>query len=137
MRREQEGFQHRNEILEILARRRVSDLTTTARALVMDTIQVLRLTTHADTSDVAEEWVANMLLQTKGDSLSELKSITDSKGSANSMHKLVFADVRGEATRERILAHVRKQASGSAALLRLWRCAQARPRRHALACKHG
>ena len=63
MRREQEGFQHRNEILEILARRRVSDLTTTARALVMDTIQVLRLTTHADTSDVAEEWVANMLLQ--------------------------------------------------------------------------
>merc|ERR1711871_1501721 len=57
-----------------------------------------------------EEFVKNIILNTKLDDLSELKSLTDSKGDFNSMHKLVFIDIRTSCVRSAILKHIAENA---------------------------
>ncbi|GBG24604.1 Hypothetical Protein FCC1311_008232 [Hondaea fermentalgiana] len=105
----------RSELLDILARRRISDLNLASRAVVLDVIQGLRLSIHPDTAKEAQEWIFNLLSTVRGDDLSELKQLVDNKGSAESMHKLVFDHVVDTTMREKILQHFRKQASIQAA----------------------
>jgi hypothetical protein len=107
----------RSGLMEILCVRRVSDLNLAARAVVLDIIQGLRMTLHPDTEREAQEWVANLLLTVKGDELSDLKQLVDNKGSAESMHKLIYVDITSAALRARILEHFKKQASIQAAQL--------------------
>lgn len=52
----------------------------------------------------------NIILKTQQDDLSELKTLSDSKGTINSMHKLIYQDIRDKKTREEILEHIEKQA---------------------------
>ena len=101
----------RSDIMELLSRKRVSDLSTAARVIVLDTIQGLRLTAHPQFGLSAEKWIENILLKTRGDALSDLKSLMDNKGSVLSMHKLVYEDVQSSDIRENILSHIRKQAA--------------------------
>ena len=50
-------------------------------------------------------------LNTKGDDLSELKSLTDSKGDTNSLHKLIYMDIQSKVIRDEIIAYINRQAS--------------------------
>lgn len=43
-----------------------------------------------------------IIFKTKGDELSELKSLTDAKGDIHSLHKLVYRDIKDLATREEV-----------------------------------
>lgn len=43
-----------------------------------------------------------MILKTKGDNLSELKSLTDAKGDFHSIHKLVYQDIKDTTIREEV-----------------------------------
>ncbi len=81
---------NRTKLLTILAIDRVSELNVTARAMLLDALQRMKLSAHP----MAEVFVRNIILKTKIDELSELKSITDSKGDINSMHKLIYIDIR-------------------------------------------
>ena len=54
-------------------------------------------------------------MKTKEDDLSELKSLTDSKGDFNSMHKLIYVDIRNETIKNEILQYILKQAEIQAA----------------------
>ena len=43
-----------------------------------------------------------MILKTKGDDLSDLKSLTDAKGDFHSIHKLVYKDIKDASIREEV-----------------------------------
>jgi len=101
----------RSQLMNIFAQRRVSDLSLGARAVVLDTIQALRLTKNPDTAEEAQRWILDLLTTVKGDELSELKTLIDGKGSAESMHKLIYEHVQKEAIRSQILRHFSVQAS--------------------------
>ena len=51
---------------------------------------------HISAHVQSEEFVRTIIKNTKLDDLSELKSLTDSKGDFNSMHKLVYIDIRSQ-----------------------------------------
>jgi len=95
---------NRNALVELLARNRIADLTTAARASVLDALQVVGLMRNPYTMQAVSSLAANILLSTVGAHLSDLKSITDNKASVNSMHKLVYNDV-SEETRRVLLEH--------------------------------
>ena len=59
----------------------------------------------------AEHWVRNIILSTHQDELSELKTMTDSKGDYFCMNKLIYDDIRSETVRQDILTHFRKEAA--------------------------
>eukprot|EP01033_Poteriospumella_lacustris_P011058 gene11060-7871_t len=64
-----------------------------------------------------EEFIKNIFISTKGDDLSELKCLMDSKGDLFSMHYLVFVQLRNPSVRQSILDHIAKQAKIQGALL--------------------
>lgn len=96
----------RSELLELLAVRRLDELHVQSRAALLDALQRLRLTAHPR----AEEFVRRVFLRTFGKQLAMLKCALDAKGSAQSLHKLVFTDVRSPAVRNDILRHFAEQA---------------------------
>lgn len=50
----------------------------------------------------SEAYAKKIILKTKGDELSELKSLTDAKGDIHSLHKLVYRDIKDVAIREEV-----------------------------------
>jgi len=99
--------QHRTEFIELLTVERLSDLTVPSRVVVLHALQMMKLPANAK----AEYWVRNVILNTRQDDLSELKSLTDSKGDYFSMTKLIFDGIRSETVRQDILTHFRKEAA--------------------------
>ena len=106
---------NRTDLIEVLAVTRISELDIPERAMVLDALQQMKLTAHRQ----AEKWVRNIILSTLGDSLSELKTLMDAKGDFQSLHKLIFDDIRSERVRHEILVHIRKQAQVQAAHMKL------------------
>ena len=102
---------NRTKLLQTLAIDRVSELNINARAMLLDGLQRMRLSAHHK----AEEYVKNIIMKTKEDDLSELKSMTDSKGNIETMHKLIYIDIRKEEIRKDILQYILKQAEIQAA----------------------
>lgn len=97
---------HRTKLLTLLAVNRVTELSSASRAMLLDGFQRMKLSAHPQ----AEQWAQSIILKTKGDNLSELKSLTDCKGDFNSMHKLIYWDVRNAAVKSEILKHIETQA---------------------------
>jgi len=58
----------------------------------------------------AEHWVRNVILSTKQDDLSDLKTLTDAKGDYFCMNKLIYEDIRSDMVRQDILKHIDKEA---------------------------
>lgn len=104
---------HRTKLLHLLARERIHDLNVRSRAVLLDSMQ--RLGVSAQSS--LEEFIKNIFISTKGDDLSELKCLMDSKGDLFSMHYLVFVQLRNPSVRQSILDHIAKQAKIQGALL--------------------
>jgi hypothetical protein len=98
---------NRTKLLQLLAVERVTELTTASRAMLLDGFQRMKLSAHPQ----CEQWALSIVLKTRGDGLSELKSLTDSKGDFNSMHKLVYWDIRNAKVKEDILKHIAVQAN--------------------------
>ncbi|CAM9845524.1 unnamed protein product [Sphacelaria rigidula] len=106
---------HRTRLLDLLAVTRVAELNITSRAIVLDALQQMKLSAHRK----SEYYAKNVILKTKGDELSELKSLTDYKGDVHSLHKLVYQDIKDVAVREEVLRHIAKEARVQAAHMRL------------------
>ncbi|KAL0586366.1 hypothetical protein ABG067_003979 [Albugo candida] len=107
--------QHRTVILDLLCVKRVTELTITSRAILLDALMVMRLSAHP----LSEKWVRNIILKTSGDDLSLLKTYTDAKGDFHSLHKLIFNDIRDVKIRHDILQHIQREASIQTAHMRL------------------
>lgn len=98
---------NRSKLLELLAKERVHELNVNSKATLLDALQRLKISAHLKN----ETYVKNIFENTKGNDLSELKCLTDSKGDVNSMHKLVYNDLRSLSVRDCILNHINKQAN--------------------------
>ena len=70
---------NRSELLRILCVDRLKELSVPSRAILLDALQKLNISGHFH----YEELVKSIILNTKLDDLSELKSLTDSKGDFN------------------------------------------------------
>jgi hypothetical protein len=99
--------QHRTELIQLLAVERLPALTVMSRVIVLHALQMLKLRANPR----AECWVRNIILNTHGDDLSEIKTLTDSKGDYFCMNKLIFDDIKSETVRQDILNHIRKEAA--------------------------
>jgi hypothetical protein len=104
---------HRMKLLHLLSRERINDLNVRARVVLLDAIQ--RLGVSAQSS--LEDCVKHILLSTKGDELSDLKCLMDSKGDIFSMHYLLFVQIRTTEIKNAILDHISKQARIQSALM--------------------
>lgn len=65
----------RSRLLDVLSRQRVSDLTVSSKVVLLDTIQLLRLTSDSDISKEAEQSIARLVLSTETEQLSILKTL--------------------------------------------------------------
>ena len=70
---------NRTELLRVMCVERQKELSVPSRAMLLDAMQKLNISGHSQ----YEEFVKNIILNTKLDDLSELKSLTDSKGDFN------------------------------------------------------
>jgi hypothetical protein len=102
---------NRTNLLNLLAKERISELNVPSKALLLDALQKLPLTAHKQ----SEEYVRSIFFSTKLDDLSELKCITDSKGDIHSMHKLLYIDMLNSPVQKEILAFIKQQADIQAA----------------------
>ena len=98
--------QHRTELIELLAVEKISQLTVISRVIVLHALQIMKLPANTR----AEYWVRNIILNTRQDDLSELKTLTDAKGDYFCMNKLIFDDIRSETVRQDLLNHFQKEA---------------------------
>ena len=97
---------NRTKLLQLLSVDRLNDLNVTARAMLLDGFQKMKLSAHSE----SDSYVRNIICSTKGDKLSELKTLSDSKGDINSFHKLIYRDVENHVEKQTILDHIEKQA---------------------------
>jgi hypothetical protein len=102
---------NRTKLLNILAVERIGELSVASRAIVLDALQRMKLSAH----NSSEIFAKAIILKTREDRLSELKSLMDSKGDSHSMHKLIYKDIRSQLVRTEILDHIQKQAKIQAA----------------------
>lgn len=101
------GGQHRTELIQILAVERLAALTVYSRVIVLHSLQILKLRANPR----AEYWVRNILLNSTGDDLSDIKTLTDAKGDYYCMSKLIYDDIKSETVRHDILTHMRKEGA--------------------------
>ena len=102
----------RTELVDLLAVQRVADLNVHSRVVLLDALQQMPL---AACPGRAELWVRNVILWTKGDELTELKTLCDLKGDIHSLHRLVYHDISQGHVRREILKHIQREASVHAA----------------------
>jgi len=107
-----EGRGARTELVDLLAVQRVADLNVHSRVVLLDALQQMPL---AACPRRAELWVRNVILWTKGDELTELKTLCDLKGDIHSLHRLVYHDLADVNVRREILKHIQREASVHAA----------------------
>jgi hypothetical protein len=97
---------NRTKLLHVLAVDRLSELNITAKTMLLDAFQKMKLSAHSK----SDSYVKNIITSTKGDQLSELKSLSDCKGDINSFHKLVYRDIESTSEKSSVLNHIKKQA---------------------------
>jgi len=98
--------QHRTQLIELLALEKISQLTVHSRVIVLHALQIMKLPANMR----AEHCVRNIILSTKQDDLSELKTLMDAKGDYFCMNKLIYDDIKSEIVRNDILKHIQNQA---------------------------
>jgi len=99
-------YYNRTKLLQLLAVDRVSELAVPSRVVLLDSLQRMKLSAHPQ----CEHFVKNIILNTKLEQLSELKTLMDNKGDVNSMHKLVYSDIRNPAVKDSVLKYIAHQA---------------------------
>jgi hypothetical protein len=97
---------NRTNLLKLLAVDRINELVIPSRVVLLDSLQRMKLTANPQ----CELYVQNIIFNTKTDDLSELKTLMDSKGDVNSMHKLIYSDIRSPTVKDNILKYIAHQA---------------------------
>ena len=98
---------HRRQLIRVLCHDRLNLLTTAAKAMVLHSLQKIKLSSDRPTMERA---VFDVLTSCRGNELTELKAIVDSKGNYHSLHKLVFHDIKTATTRKLIANHMLEEA---------------------------
>mmetsp|Transcript_100743 Transcript_100743/g.288844 ORF Transcript_100743/g.288844 Transcript_100743/m.288844 type:complete len:1599 (-) Transcript_100743:375-5171(-) len=106
---------HRTKLLELLTEHRVSDLNIKSRAKVLDAMQQIALTAHKH----GEKFVSNIFTHTKFGDLTRLKMLMDSKGDYQSLHKMVFSDIKERDIRSEVLDHINREAKAIQGVLKM------------------
>ncbi|CAD7922692.1 unnamed protein product [Amoebophrya sp. A25] len=96
----------RTQLISFLTEDAVEELTVRSRVLIINALQVLKFTCSPE----AEIGVQRIIMNTLGDDLTNLKSMTDSKGSIHGFWKLVFSDL-GYESRCHVLRHIWEQST--------------------------
>ncbi|CAD7951616.1 unnamed protein product [Amoebophrya sp. A120] len=96
----------RTQLIKFLCFDAVDELTVRSRVLIINALQVLKFSCSPE----AEEAVTRIVLNTLGDDLTNLKSMTDSKGSVHGFWKLVFSDL-SYGKRNQVQKHILQQAT--------------------------
>ena len=97
----------RTRLIHLLCITKLPLLHTAARVSIIDALMNLRLKAHIH----AEDWICNVICNTRGRALTRLKTACDAKGSISNLHKLVFRDISNLRIRQQILAHIAHEAS--------------------------
>lgn len=98
------GPDNHTAFLQLMSTDRVGDLTVESKAKFIGALQ-------AGTTDGKEEKaIGQMLLATKGDSLTALKNAIDGGGDFHDLQQLVFHDMDSPELRASVLAHFKKEA---------------------------
>jgi hypothetical protein len=100
------NIRNRTKLLELLAVKRIKDLTPVSKAFLLHGFQNMKLSAHPQ----SEYFVKSIIQSTSLHELSELKCLTDTKGDINSMHKLVYSDIRDKKIQTEILEYIKAQA---------------------------
>jgi hypothetical protein len=98
---------NRTKILRLLCETRVRELRIQSRAILLDALMRMKLSAN----QYSEQFVRNIICGTFRNDLTELKCLMDSKLDINSMHKLVYEDIRDHNIRQQIITHIKKQAN--------------------------
>ena len=112
---------NRSKLLHILAFERLHELNVNSKAHLIDAFQKMKLSAHTKTVAPyknASEYVKNIILNTKLDDLSNLKSLTDGKGDVYNLHKLIYTDIQSDIDRTAILDWFERQKNDQDALAR-------------------
>eukprot|EP00929_Paragymnodinium_shiwhaense_P069169 TRINITY_DN34895_c0_g1_i1.p1 TRINITY_DN34895_c0_g1~~TRINITY_DN34895_c0_g1_i1.p1 ORF type:complete len:1436 (+),score=338.05 TRINITY_DN34895_c0_g1_i1:128-4435(+) len=95
----------RTELIDMLFIQRGRELTVRAKYALIHALMNLRLSSCQS----AEAAVADLLLGTYGDDLTQLKCMQDGQGHVNSTYKLIFEDMTDEKLRSDLLSHILQQ----------------------------
>jgi len=117
--------QNRSYLINLLAVERLSSLDVYSRVIVLHSLQLMKLRANPK----AENWVKNIIVNTKRDDLSIMKTMVDGKGDWFSMTKLIYNDLKSEVVRQEILDHIRREAAVQQAHMQMGTKAS-RKRRH-------
>lgn len=101
------GPQHRTDLLLLLGRARLRDLSVAGREAVITALQ------RGRTGSRREQVIRDILLGTRGADLTALKNAIDAGGDAHDLDRLVFHDLDDAALREQVLAHFAREAAAA------------------------
>ncbi|MBI2572119.1 MAG: hypothetical protein HYV63_34345 [Candidatus Schekmanbacteria bacterium] len=101
------GPDNRVALVDLLARRRLADLSTASRALLVTALQ------RARTDRQREQAVRDVFLGTRGAELTELKNRIDGGDDYHDLTQLLFHDLDDLTLRQEILDHIRSEAPAS------------------------
>lgn len=101
------GPDHRKELLDLLTRQRLNEISTQNRGRLVDALQKGR------TGRSEEQAIANLLLGTRGAQLTALKNQVDAGRDYRDLQELIYRDIDSRRLRRQILEHV--AAEGQAA----------------------
>ncbi|GAB4822692.1 hypothetical protein N2152v2_009738 [Parachlorella kessleri] len=90
--------------LDLLCERRVAELATVSRAVLVDALQKLGLRYRS----LRQLWCKSVLLSTKGLELTYLKAYLDDGGDYHTMYKLAYHDLQGSVQKE-VLEHITRE----------------------------
>jgi hypothetical protein len=98
---------NRTKLLELLAVKRIKDLTPVSKAYLLHGFQGMKLSAHPQSA----YFVKCIIQSTTLDDLSDVKCLTDSKSDINSMHKLIYQDIKDKKIQAEILEYIKTQAN--------------------------
>jgi len=96
------SVRNRTEVLRLILKKRLPELKIEARASAISAMQRMPMSAHPK----GEKWVANVVLNTYGESLRKLKHLVDTGGDVHNLHKLVYVDLRDKDLKVKVLDHL-------------------------------
>ncbi|MCO5172261.1 MAG: App1 family protein [Planctomycetes bacterium] len=101
------GPQHRTDLLLLLGRARLRDLSIAGREALITALQ------RGRTGSRREQVIRDVLLGTRGAALTALKNAIDAGGDPHDLEQLVFHDLDDAALRDQVLAHFAREAAAA------------------------
>lgn len=99
------GPDNRTALLELLTDNRVNDLEAESRAAIVSALQKGR------TGKLDEKGIRNILVNSQGAGLTELKNEIDAGGDYRDLQQLLFTDIDSADIREEILDHIQREGA--------------------------